>query len=84
MFENLGFSELFLIMVLALVVFGPKKLPELGKTLGSTLREFKKATQVLTDEVNKAVTNEPEPAATRPDPPRPPVSPAPPAENPPA
>ena len=36
--------ELILILVLALVVFGPKKLPEVGKALGSGIKEFKKAT----------------------------------------
>jgi sec-independent protein translocase protein TatA len=41
---QLGFSELILIFVIALLVFGPKKLPELGKSLGKGLREFKKAT----------------------------------------
>ncbi len=42
---NLGFPELILIFVIALLVFGPKKLPELGKSLGKGLREFKKATE---------------------------------------
>lgn len=41
---NIGFGELVLIMIVALVVFGPKKLPELGKAIGSGIREFKKAT----------------------------------------
>ncbi len=41
---NLGLPELVLILVLALVVFGPKKLPEIGKAMGKSLREFKKAT----------------------------------------
>jgi TatA/E family protein of Tat protein translocase len=44
---NLGFSELILIFVIALLVFGPKKLPELGKSLGKGLREFKRATEDL-------------------------------------
>ncbi len=42
---NLGFGELILILIVALVIFGPKKLPELGKALGAGIREFKKATQ---------------------------------------
>lgn len=41
---NLGFGEIVLILIVALVVFGPKKLPELGKALGAGIREFKKAT----------------------------------------
>jgi len=44
---NLGFPELILIFVIALLVFGPKKLPELGKSLGKGLKEFKKASEEL-------------------------------------
>lgn len=42
---QLGFPELILIFVAALLIFGPKKLPELGKSLGKGLREFKRATE---------------------------------------
>jgi sec-independent protein translocase protein TatA len=41
---NLSMPELVLILVIALVVFGPGKLPEVGKALGRSLQEFKKAT----------------------------------------
>jgi TatA/E family protein of Tat protein translocase len=44
---QLGFSEMLMIFVIALLVFGPKKLPELGKSLGKGIREFKKATDEL-------------------------------------
>ena len=44
---NLGFPELVIIFVVALLVFGPRKLPELGKSLGKSLAEFKKATNDL-------------------------------------
>ena len=44
---QLGFQELLLIFVVALLVFGPKKLPELGKSLGKGLKEFKRATNEL-------------------------------------
>jgi len=40
---GLGFPEILLILVIALVVFGPKKLPELGKSVGRAMAEFKKA-----------------------------------------
>ncbi|BDF77599.1 twin-arginine translocase TatA/TatE family subunit [Pyramidobacter piscolens] len=40
---NLGFSELFLILVVCLVIFGPAKLPEIGKAAGKAIREFKSA-----------------------------------------
>jgi TatA/E family protein of Tat protein translocase len=44
---GLGMPELIVIFVIALLVFGPKKLPELGKSLGKGLREFKRATDDL-------------------------------------
>jgi sec-independent protein translocase protein TatA len=42
---DIGFPELLVILAIALVVFGPQKLPELGKALGKALREFKKTTE---------------------------------------
>ncbi|MTH53929.1 twin-arginine translocase TatA/TatE family subunit [Bacillus mangrovi] len=47
---SLGFGEILLILVVALLLFGPKKLPELGKAAGRTLREFKNATRGMMDE----------------------------------
>ncbi|MGM0922555.1 MAG: twin-arginine translocase TatA/TatE family subunit [Bacillota bacterium] len=47
---NLGFGEIMLIVFVALLLFGPKKLPELGKAAGKTLREFKNATKGLMDD----------------------------------
>jgi sec-independent protein translocase protein TatA len=44
---NIGFPELVVIFIIALLVFGPRKLPELGKTLGKGLAEFKKASNEL-------------------------------------
>jgi TatA/E family protein of Tat protein translocase len=44
---NLGFQEIIVIFMIALLVFGPRKLPELGKSLGKGLREFRKATNDL-------------------------------------
>jgi sec-independent protein translocase protein TatA len=45
MFGTLGGPELFLILVIALIVFGPKKLPEIGKNMGRMMGEFRKASQ---------------------------------------
>ncbi|CAN7579498.1 MULTISPECIES: twin-arginine translocase TatA/TatE family subunit [Bacillaceae] len=45
-----GPGSLVLIAVVALLIFGPKKLPELGKAAGNTLREFKNATKGLADD----------------------------------
>ncbi|MBP3040183.1 twin-arginine translocase TatA/TatE family subunit [Bacillaceae bacterium Marseille-Q3522] len=50
LFSNIGPGSLFLIVIVALLIFGPKKLPELGKAAGSTLREFKKATRGLAED----------------------------------
>ncbi|UYG98241.1 twin-arginine translocase TatA/TatE family subunit [Cytobacillus firmus] len=47
---NIGMSGLLIIVFIALLIFGPKKLPELGKATGRTLREFKNATKGLVDE----------------------------------
>lgn len=44
---NLGFSEILIILVLALVLLGPKRLPDVAKQLGKGMREFKKATDDL-------------------------------------
>ncbi|WP_066368292.1 twin-arginine translocase TatA/TatE family subunit [Neobacillus fumarioli] len=53
MFSNIGIPGLILILVLALIIFGPKKLPEVGKAFGQTLREFKNSTRGLTEDVMK-------------------------------
>ena len=44
---NLGFSEVLVIFVIALIVFGPRKLPDLGRSLGKGLAEFKRASNEL-------------------------------------
>ena len=48
MMSSIGIPGLILILILALVLFGPKKLPELGRAVGHTLKEFKSATRGLT------------------------------------
>lgn len=50
MFSNIGVPGLILILVLALIIFGPKKLPEIGKAVGQTLSEFKKSAKELTSD----------------------------------
>lgn len=47
MLTNIGIPGLILILIIALVIFGPKKLPEIGKAFGTTLKEFKKSTREL-------------------------------------
>lgn len=53
MFGSLGFAEILFILVLALLVFGPRRLPEVGRTLGKTLREFRRATSDLKRSVER-------------------------------
>lgn len=70
MFGTLGGPELFLILVIALIVFGPRKLPEIGKNLGRMMGEFRKAStdfQRTIEEEVEAVNRATE--APRPEPP---------------
>jgi sec-independent protein translocase protein TatA len=58
MISNIGIPGLVLILVLALIIFGPKKLPELGRAVGQTLKEFKNSTKDLIideDEKNEKI-----------------------------
>lgn len=49
---NLGFPELILLLVIALVIFGPGKLPSVGGAIGKSLKEFKKASRELAEDTN--------------------------------
>jgi sec-independent protein translocase protein TatA len=62
---NLGGGEIILILALVLILFGAKKLPELAKGLGTGIKEFKKATREVTDEVQNAVDETPTPPVKR-------------------
>lgn len=53
MFQNIGIPGLLLILVIALIIFGPSKLPEIGRSLGQTLKEFKKSAKDLMTEDDK-------------------------------
>ncbi|MCM3738911.1 twin-arginine translocase TatA/TatE family subunit [Oceanobacillus luteolus] len=53
MLSNIGIPGLILIVIVALIVFGPNKLPEIGKAFGHSLKEFKNATKGLTSNEEK-------------------------------
>jgi TatA/E family protein of Tat protein translocase len=55
MFGSLGVPELLLIFVVILIVFGPRRIPEIGKTLGKALGEFRKATDDLKNTIEREV-----------------------------
>ena len=55
MFGSLGLPELLLILAIALLVFGPKKLPEVGRSLGKAMREFKKSTEEIKDKFEEQI-----------------------------
>ena len=58
---NLGGGEIILILALVLILFGAKKLPELAKGLGTGIKEFKKATRDVTEEMHSAMEEPPPP-----------------------
>lgn len=57
-FEGLGTSELFLILIVALVLFGPRKLPQLSRSLGKSLNNFKRASEDFKQTWEKEVARE--------------------------
>jgi len=57
----LGGWEIVLILAVVLILFGAKKLPELAKGLGTGIKEFKKATREVTDEISSAMDEPPPP-----------------------
>jgi TatA/E family protein of Tat protein translocase len=71
MFGTLGGQEIIFILVLALIVFGPRKLPEIGKSIGRMMAEFRKASndfrRTLEDEVEAEKARPVEPPAARAD-----------------
>ncbi|MCL6520067.1 MAG: twin-arginine translocase TatA/TatE family subunit [Armatimonadetes bacterium] len=55
---SVQFPEIFVIMLLALLFFGPKKLPEIGRTMGKAIRELKKAAREFTSSVEEITADD--------------------------
>jgi sec-independent protein translocase protein TatA len=67
---NVGVPELIIIFTIALIIFGPRKLPELGKSLGKSLAEFKRASNELKSTLDEEIRSEERRSAERQEPPR--------------
>lgn len=65
MFGPIGMPELMVIMVIALIIFGPRKLPELGRSLGKSLGEFKRASNELRNTLDDEIRLEEQRAEQR-------------------
>ena len=96
MFGSIGMPELIIILVIALIIFGPRKLPELGRSLGRSIGEFKKASNELRSTLEEEIRIEEQrdqrtsakaeqdsaiAAAATPSAATPPVTPAPPVDE---
>ncbi|MEF3306026.1 twin-arginine translocase TatA/TatE family subunit [Paenibacillus sp. GYB003] len=57
MLNNIGVSGLIIILAIALVIFGPAKLPQLGRAFGDTLREFRNSTRGIVEDGDHAESN---------------------------
>ncbi len=55
MFGNIGFPELLIILAVALLIFGPKKLPEVGRSIGKALREFRKTSDEIKEKIEEEI-----------------------------
>jgi len=57
-FQQFGTTEILIVLLLALLLFGAKRLPEIGRSFGKSLREFKDATKGLADDVKSGIEDE--------------------------
>jgi sec-independent protein translocase protein TatA len=55
MFGNIGLPELIIILAIALLIFGPKKLPEVGRSIGRALREFRRTSDEIKEKLEEEI-----------------------------
>lgn len=55
---NIGLPELMIVLVIALLVFGPRRLPEMGKSIGQAIKEFKKAGREIQQDIKESIDEE--------------------------
>jgi sec-independent protein translocase protein TatA len=65
MFGSIGMPELVIIFVIALIIFGPRKLPELGRSLGKSINEFKRASNELRNSLEEEIRVDEQKEASR-------------------
>jgi sec-independent protein translocase protein TatA len=65
MFGSIGMPEMIIIFMIALIIFGPRKLPELGRSLGKSLNEFKRASSELRNTLDEEIRLEEQRTDTR-------------------
>jgi sec-independent protein translocase protein TatA len=71
MFGSIGMPELLIILTIALIIFGPRKLPELGRSLGRSLSEFRRASNELRNTLDEEIRIEEMKTESKPEPARP-------------
>jgi len=81
---SIGFPELLVIFVIALIVFGPRRLPEIGKALGQGINEFKRASKDLQTRLEEEIEQDPRASASTTAPPEAAAAANPPQNPPPA
>jgi sec-independent protein translocase protein TatA len=57
-FSSIGPTEIIVILIVALIVFGPKRLPEIGRSIGRSIREFRRASSEIREELEQGLSDE--------------------------
>ncbi len=65
MLEDLSIGKILLILLVVVIFFGPKRIPDIAQSIGKGIREFKKAMRDVQDEIQKPVTEEPKATTTK-------------------